>query len=243
MPEETIQEGQGEAVETPVDETEGQSQETEAQPSEQVIEVGGRQFKSWEDVGKSYTEAEVRMRHLEDEKLKANEQAKAIQERYGWADNWHEYLNQNPEKRAEIERIISEEGDRPTYRPDPVQQEVLSMKKELESIKMAKSFDALKAKGFYLDSGRERAIREHIFNTGINDVEGAFKTLFFEDELRRVKSETAKNTGDAMAQSQSSYRVPPTGQAATKTKSPKDMTVDEFNAAIEAELSGVDPLA
>lgn len=231
--------GQDEAVEAPVD---GQPQE-ETPSSEQVIEVGGRRFKSWEDVGKSYEEAEKRMRAVEQEKLRIEQERQSIQEKYGWADNWQQYLEQNPQKRAEIEQILNDDGTQTQWRPDPTQQEVFEIKKELEGIRINNSISELKARGYNIDEDRERAIREHVFRTGNSDVEAAYKVLFFNDELERIKNETARSTGDALAQSQNAYSVPPTGQAATKGKDVREMSQAEYEAALEKELEKVDPFS
>jgi len=231
MPDEVI-EGQ-EPQETP----EGQSQEPVS--SEPMIEVAGRKFKSWDDVGKSYTEAEKRMREVENEKLLTSKQLSELQTKYQWADNWEQYLAANPQKRAEIERVLTEEAaaQQPRYAPDPYAQELTAVKRQLEEMRIDKELDAMAAKGFDMSTERRVKVLEHVFKTGDNDIQGVYKKLFFDDELARVKGETAKRVGDSLAQSQTAYQTPPTGQAALKGKDVKEMSQAELNDAIDAEIN------
>jgi hypothetical protein len=237
----------------PEDPTQGQGAGTEQpggagapQESSEVIDVGGHKFSSIEELQKAYMESKKAMDQAFRERADTVKQLKEFQERYSWAQSYEEWLAQHPEKRQEIEAILNETGpsyeQAPRHVPDPILNDLWETKKTVKELKIERELDALAARGFPVDSARRAKVYEYLYRTDDDDVEGAYKKLFFEEELERAKQEAIKKTGEAMAANQSAYQPPPSSGSPPSNKSVTEMSEDEIAAAIEERIRQSDIL-
>jgi len=177
-------------------------------PASAEIEVAGRKM-TVADLTKSYTEAEKTLRQAQQEAYGYRSKLDG----YSWADDLQTRYQNDPAFRQAIDEAVEGSGGN-VQQLNPQYRELQELKMEQARLRMEREFDKIRSEGDELTKEMEQKILHEIaVNPAVQDVRAAYRNLFWEQKMDRIRAEATAQVSEQMTDNREAYSQKPSGSS------------------------------